>query len=156
MSYTPTEWECGDTITAAKMNKIEQGIADASNNGGVLIVHTAQQTVGDSLFLVMDKTMSELLEAYEAGKTIIVEEPDLTGMNDGVAIRLYVSKLHIANNYGYALAVTFNGSDTAESSAPYYNDATEVVSASYDNDGLGHSSFSPYLSRWYGTQYNDN
>lgn len=29
MSYTPTNWSSGDTITSAKLNKIEQGIADA-------------------------------------------------------------------------------------------------------------------------------
>ena len=28
MSYTPTTWVNGDTITAAKLNKMEQGIAD--------------------------------------------------------------------------------------------------------------------------------
>ena len=29
MSYTPTNWTTGDTITAAKLNKMEQGIANA-------------------------------------------------------------------------------------------------------------------------------
>lgn len=29
MSYTPTTWTTGDTITASAMNKIEQGIANA-------------------------------------------------------------------------------------------------------------------------------
>lgn len=29
MSYTPTEWKNGDTITATAMNKIENGIANA-------------------------------------------------------------------------------------------------------------------------------
>lgn len=30
MSYTPTTWTTGDTVTASAMNKIEQGIAGAS------------------------------------------------------------------------------------------------------------------------------
>lgn len=30
MSYTPTTWVTGDTITATKLNKMEQGIAGAS------------------------------------------------------------------------------------------------------------------------------
>lgn len=34
MSYTPTVWESGDTITATRLNKIEQGIQDASTSGG--------------------------------------------------------------------------------------------------------------------------
>ena len=34
MSYTPTEWACGDTITAEKLNKLENGLAECC--GGVL------------------------------------------------------------------------------------------------------------------------
>lgn len=29
MAYTPTNWATGDTVTATKLNKIEQGIANA-------------------------------------------------------------------------------------------------------------------------------
>lgn len=56
MSYTPTSWTTGDTITAAAMNKIENGIANA---GGTLIVGYA----GDEL----DKTWNELKASMEAG-----------------------------------------------------------------------------------------
>ena len=34
MSYSKTTWSTGDTITAAKMNKIEQGVYDAHNSSG--------------------------------------------------------------------------------------------------------------------------
>ena len=33
MSYTPTTWTTGDTITASAMNKIENGIANADGGG---------------------------------------------------------------------------------------------------------------------------
>ena len=33
MAYQPTNWQCGDTITAEKLNKLEQGVANAG--GGV-------------------------------------------------------------------------------------------------------------------------
>ena len=39
MAYTPTEWACGDTITADKMNNLESGVQEALNccgSGGVL------------------------------------------------------------------------------------------------------------------------
>ena len=41
MSYTPTSWNTGDTITAAAMNKIENGIANAGGGGfdAVLTAH---------------------------------------------------------------------------------------------------------------------
>ena len=32
MSYTPTTWQTGDTITATAMNKIENGIANAGGS----------------------------------------------------------------------------------------------------------------------------
>ena len=34
MAYTPTVWQAGDTVTVSKLNKIEQGIADAGSSGG--------------------------------------------------------------------------------------------------------------------------
>lgn len=30
MAYTPTTWAAGDTVTATKLNKLEQGVANAS------------------------------------------------------------------------------------------------------------------------------
>lgn len=35
MAYTPTNWVTGDTVTATKMNKIENGIANAG--GGISV-----------------------------------------------------------------------------------------------------------------------
>lgn len=37
MSYTPTNWNTGDTITAAAMNKIENGIANAGGGYDAVI-----------------------------------------------------------------------------------------------------------------------
>ena len=34
MSYTPTTWTSGDIVTSAKLNKIENGIVEASSSGG--------------------------------------------------------------------------------------------------------------------------
>ena len=34
MSYEPNEWQSGDTVTAAHLNRIEQGIAEAAESGG--------------------------------------------------------------------------------------------------------------------------
>lgn len=50
MAYTPTEWKSGDVISAERMNKIEQGIANGSSS--VLIVDATQESTssdsGDS------------------------------------------------------------------------------------------------------------
>ena len=34
MTYTPTEWKAGDTVTVSKLNKIEQGIVNAGSSSG--------------------------------------------------------------------------------------------------------------------------
>lgn len=37
MSYSPTTWSTGDTITASAMNKIENGIANAGSVASVIV-----------------------------------------------------------------------------------------------------------------------
>lgn len=57
MSYTPTTWAAGDTVTAAKLNKLEQGVA----SGGVLVVNMSlnnDETIG-----TLDKTWQEIHDA---------------------------------------------------------------------------------------------
>jgi len=60
MSYTPTTWATGDTITAQKMNKLENGVANA---GSALIVTVTPTNPG----FVMDKTYAEIYEAFKSG-----------------------------------------------------------------------------------------
>lgn len=56
MSYEPTTWKAGDTVTSAKLNKIEQGIAAG---GGILIAHP---TIKNN-FPTLDKTWQEIHDA---------------------------------------------------------------------------------------------
>ena len=57
MAYTPTNWQDGDTITANKLNKLEQGISDNEqaiedatleftdpNNDGNIVLSFRQQS----------------------------------------------------------------------------------------------------------------
>lgn len=66
MSYTPTNWQTGDTVTAERLNKMEQGIQTAVDPFIVNLTPTAQDFSG-----TMDKTGAEITAAYEAGKNII-------------------------------------------------------------------------------------
>ena len=71
MSYTKQNWQSGDTITATKLNHMEDGIADG---GGVLFINIAEE--GDSL--VMDKTWQQIHDApfavvpYEYEGTLVM------------------------------------------------------------------------------------
>ena len=51
MSYTPNTWKSGDVVTSAKLNNMEQGIA----NAGAMIVHNDDDT--------LDKTWQEIHDA---------------------------------------------------------------------------------------------
>ena len=77
MAYEKQVWQCGDTITADKMNHIEEGIENASQGGGGVFTITFSTTSRPSSSdgrnvvnmenLTADKTFNELLEAYQQG-----------------------------------------------------------------------------------------
>lgn len=56
MSYEPTVWKDGDLVTSAKLNKLEQGVA---NN--ILVVHTIYDE--DTNITTLDKTWQEIYDA---------------------------------------------------------------------------------------------
>ena len=66
MSYTPTTWAAGDTVTATKLNNMETGIGNAVNKFVVTLTPTALDYSG-----TMDKTVAEIYAAYQAGKQIV-------------------------------------------------------------------------------------
>ena len=66
MSYTPTTWAAGDTVTSAKLNKIEQGIVTASNNSGVFVVEMDGKTS------TLEATAGEIYQAFKDGKIIYI------------------------------------------------------------------------------------
>ena len=78
MSYTPTTWTTGDTITAEKLNHLEGGVEAA--DGGALIV---TQSDTESHY-VLDKTWKEIHDAFVAGIPVIINEHDESqyGTND--------------------------------------------------------------------------
>ena len=67
MAYKPTEWKCGDTITAEKMNKLEQAVAQGGGGGTFFVGATV-----DGNDLTLDKTLGEIKEATYAGKQVAV------------------------------------------------------------------------------------
>lgn len=66
MSYTKQTWVTGDTITATKLNHMEDGIGDFII-GYNITAYNAQ--TGDITY-TRDKTNAEIIEAYNNGKSI--------------------------------------------------------------------------------------
>lgn len=65
MSYTPTNWQTGDTITAEKLNKLEGGVAS-----GAMIVNITPSTH------VLDKTFTEIYQAINNGIPVYLSVAD--------------------------------------------------------------------------------
>ena len=66
MSYTPTTWTTGDTITATALNKIENGIASA---GGGVIVATLENGA-------IEYSFNELWSYANSGYLVYLETPN--------------------------------------------------------------------------------
>lgn len=62
MSYEPTTWKAGDTVTSAKLNKLEQGVA---SSGGVVM---PTYTTSDGEIFTCDTEFLTIIDAIEAGK----------------------------------------------------------------------------------------
>lgn len=74
MAYTPTNWATGDTVTATKLNKIEQGIANAGS--GTPLVVTVTESGAD---LICDATFNDVKDAMDASQPVYF---DFTGTSD--------------------------------------------------------------------------
>lgn len=96
MAYEPTTWASGDTITATKMNKIEQGIA---NGGGAFVVNDTLSGGTHTL----DKTWNEIYTAFSSGKNVLVSD-------DGTSL---FSVLSVYGDDGYGYYVTINRGDSS-------------------------------------------
>lgn len=80
MAYEPTNWKKGDVVTAAKLNKLENGV---SNVGGVLVAHITE--VG------FDKTWSEVVSAVKNDNVVFAVE----SYNENEAA------MYVLSGYGY-------------------------------------------------------
>lgn len=78
MSYTPTTWQSGDVISSARLNKIEQGIVEASQSGGggvvyVSVIGTGETTNGGYPILRLSMTGQQILDAINANQMVILK-----------------------------------------------------------------------------------
>lgn len=69
MAYEKTEWKNGDTITAEKLNHMEDGIENNAN--GVFIVRKVKSTGEEPGDYHLNKTFGEIRSAFESGKIIV-------------------------------------------------------------------------------------
>lgn len=110
MAYTPNTWASGDTITAAKLNNMEQGIASA---GGVVQVG---YTFEDGT-ITLDKTWQEINDGMAAGNiyVIVFNPEDFADWGWGYIVAIIECTTHYSNSpYG----IHIGGDYTLEASTP--------------------------------------
>ena len=75
MSYTPTNWQDGDLITAEKLNHLEGGVADGGGDEPVEITFWLQTT---GYFSSASHTVEEVQNLIKSGKRLIakIKKPD--------------------------------------------------------------------------------
>lgn len=111
MAYEPTNWVCGDIVTADKLNNMEEGIQEAltccESGGGTsepLIVNVTKPDPNYAYY-VLDKTYNEILEVVQSGKLVYCNVP--TGENYS-GLERGLSSLGCIGVNGDNYAVKFN------------------------------------------------
>lgn len=121
MAYTPTVWATGDTITAEKLNKMENGIAGA----GSLPVYTFKQNSGQDRYCAL--TQAETLEVLD-----LIENHELFMINVKFVSEESTSAPILIEGYGQSndnLILGYsqtNLSPQGMTGDPYYDDASEL------------------------------
>lgn len=67
MAYEKQTWVCDETITADKLNHMEDGIANASSGEHFVVTFTTS----DLETATADKTYAEIAEAFNSGKHLV-------------------------------------------------------------------------------------
>ena len=106
MAYNPTTWECGDTITAEKLNNIEDGIQEAleccGGGGGSASSLEVGMTI-DGEDAILNKTWQEIYDAFpnvflsisEGGANIKGAILDVSQFSDAYTIRTALSFVEV-------------------------------------------------------------
>ena len=105
MSYTPTEWESGDIVTSAKLNKLEQGVAAAGGSGAFYV--TRIFTGSDPVITSLNKTWKGIRDAAQSLLVICKRTYEDEDSCDFVYLSAYAE-----GGNGDPYSVTFSSSET--------------------------------------------
>lgn len=152
MSYTPTTWTTGDTITASALNKIEQGIADGGG-GGYPYVHATTHGFSNYVdigYFAMGKYDSQNNHYYRVPASENTQDEFLT-VNDAMSNEyIFPSAFPVDLPDGiFLLWVQYNQStidytysgEISQTLSPYYSDSgadgCRVVTGNFEITAVG-------------------
>ena len=109
MAYEPTTWECGDVVTAERLNHMEEGIAanatqieeccGGGGTGGILSLSytwreaTAEECVDGGDAYIFNHTWQDIYDALSLGQIVILTEL----YADGASQKIISSAFHEEN-----------------------------------------------------------
>lgn len=99
MSYEPTVWKDGDLVTSAKLNKLEQGVANGVTNG--VNFEIINMELSDQGKPSLDKTAGEIIDILKSGKHILVIFTPEPSSDSGMPPETYVYYSAIPTQVGY-------------------------------------------------------
>ena len=72
MAYTPTTWVAGDTVNATKLNKLEQGVANAGGGSGfdALITYSVDSPSYSSTFTLSQGSYEDVVAKVASGEPV--------------------------------------------------------------------------------------
>lgn len=109
MAYDPTVWKSGDTITSAKLNKLENGLAEASGGGTGGGVSVLTATVDAEHNATLSCTAAELWALVQEGIVIIKFTDEIEeGMTMNVVALIYDAVYFVDAHLGGGNDYSFN------------------------------------------------
>ena len=115
IGYVGTEWQCGDVITAERLNNYENQL-ELIGNGILAIGQTVEwDTESEGYLVKLDKTLFEIKQALTLGKLPVLFE-DIDG-----EIKPYIFNNYDSGTiYFYASGKSVNYDWDTEDSYPYH------------------------------------
>ena len=86
-AYAPTNWECGETITAEKLNKVEDRLVFVGGGTFPIGVEIVEDDFLSAKVTKLKATANEIITAMKCGKVPAVML-DSTGSHDAIITRL--------------------------------------------------------------------
>jgi hypothetical protein len=119
MSYEKHTWETGETITAEKLNNLEDGVA-SGGGGGIFIVMKTRDSDQNPIF---DKSWREIKNAYDENMLVITKEETDTSSDSAIDITYRIGFItdiewyENGNNKSYIVRDSYTG-ESRESTSP--------------------------------------
>ena len=118
MSYTPHTWTTGETITASKMNNIEEGLQDASGYDAVISIYHENNSSSAYVPSIISGTYNTIKQKTMNNQPPIILAyiwDDLAGYKGATtmsAIYTYPSELYPNNDFIFTMKMPTSNAST--------------------------------------------